>query len=134
MSDKICHVLFQSKVTKRWTRTPRDGGPSPRTHSPLVAELNLEHKSWNSDRYLGPLFVCFFSHPPATPIPHRRQGCVLISDCEHVQYPNLGVPVVAQWLTNPTGNHEIETNPTRNHKIAGSIPGLTRWVMDLALP
>ena len=26
----------------------------------------------------------------------------------------FGVPVVAQWLTNPTGNHEI----------AGSMPGL----------
>ena len=30
------------------------------------------------------------------------------------------VPVVAQWLT----------NPTRNHKVAGSIPGLVQWVKD----
>jgi len=36
----------------------------------------------------------------------------------------LGVPVVAQWLT----------NPTRNHEVAGLIPDLVQWVEDPALP
>ena len=31
-----------------------------------------------------------------------------------------GVPVVAQWLT----------NPTRNHEVAGSVPALAQWVND----
>ena len=35
-----------------------------------------------------------------------------------------GVPVVAQWLT----------NPTRNHEVAGLVPALVHWVKDPALP
>ena len=28
----------------------------------------------------------------------------------------------------------VETNPTRNYEVSGSIPGLTQWVKELALP
>ena len=35
----------------------------------------------------------------------------------------LGVPVVAQWLV----------NPTRNHDVSSSIPGLAQWVKDPVL-
>ena len=37
---------------------------------------------------------------------------------QHIKISNLGVPVVAQWLMNPTGNHEV----------IGLIPGLAQPV------
>ena len=36
----------------------------------------------------------------------------------------LRIPSVGQWLT----------NPTRNDEVVGSIPSLTQWLEDLALP
>ena len=42
----------------------------------------------------------------------------------HLKSLVAGVPVLAQWLT----------NPTRNHEVAGSVPALAQWVNDPALP
>ena len=41
-----------------------------------------------------------------------------------IKKKKIGVPIVAQWLT----------NATRNLEVVGSIPGLTQWVKDPLLP
>ena len=47
---------------------------------------------------------------------------LLHKPCENHVY--FGVPVMAQWLT----------NPTRNHEVADSVPALAQWVNNPALP
>ena len=51
-------------------------------------------------------------------------GTSIWRQCSPKKKKKKGVPVVAQWLT----------NPTRNHEVAGSVPALAQWVNDLALP
>ena len=49
----------------------------------------------------------------------KTSGCQNVSSSPLI----LGVPIVAQWLS----------NPTRNHEVVGSIPVLAQWVKDPAL-
>uniref|UniRef100_A0A4X1SIZ6 RING-type E3 ubiquitin transferase n=1 Tax=Sus scrofa TaxID=9823 RepID=A0A4X1SIZ6_PIG len=55
---------------------------------------------------------------PPPPPPPSALGEITIKNTFH------GVPVVAQWLT----------NPTRNHEVVGLVPALVQWVDDPVLP
>ena len=52
---------------------------------------------------------------------HFRKLCKIENNFQVLS--NWGVPIVAQWIKSPTTTHED----------VGSIPGLTRWVKDMAL-
>ena len=58
-----------------------------------------------------------FANPGILPGSPYLQYCSF-KNIEH------GVPIVAQWLT----------YPTRNHDVVDSIPGLAQWVKDPVLP
>ena len=49
---------------------------------------------------------------------------VILQFSDGIKNINSGVPVVAQWLM----------NPTRNLEVVGLIPGCAQWVKDLVLP
>ena len=54
-----------------------------------------------------------------------RHGNSVLKKCIATAFQrSSGVPVVAQWLT----------NPTRNHEVAGSVPALAQGGNDPALP
>ena len=52
------------------------------------------------------------------------EGKIVEMEKSGIKKTGRGVPVTAQWLT----------NPTRNHEVAGSVPALAQWVNDPALP
>ena len=73
----------------------------------------------NKSNQPGPWAV---ARPAESPAPRPTPSSGLCQS--ETKGKKLGVPIVAQWLT----------NLARNHEVGGSIPGLAQWVKDPALP
>ncbi len=72
-----------------------------------------------------PALLWLWRRPAATPlIPPLVWELPYAAGVALKKKKKKGVPVVAQWLT----------NPTRNDEVAGSVPALAQWVNDSALP
>ena len=69
------------------------------------------------------VFSGLYAENNTTP-PKLPQHPTSVSTTSVIKKYSAGVPVVAQWLT----------NPTRNHEVSGSAPALAQWVKDPALP
>ena len=66
-----------------------------------------------------------------------REKETLIMQWQNVHHSQLSKRQMILKLINDSRNSHhgaAETNPTRNHDVVGSIPDLSQWVKDLALP
>ena len=90
-----------------------------------VIQVSVEVRVQSLAQCSGIGHSCSLDSVPGWEFPYATGVAIKIKKKKKLRFKilYLRVPVMAQWLT----------NPSRNHEVVGSIPGLAQWVKDLAL-
>ena len=88
------------------------------SHTCGIWKFFSQGSNWSCSCSLDPQ-----QHDLATSVTHAA-ACSNAGFITHLERPETGVPIVAQWLK----------NLTRNHQVTGLIPGLAQCVKDPGLP
>ena len=118
-ASKSCALALEPSTEKKQVeRGTTPGRPRPRSqHPPNPCSISYERKKRSTCKA-----GCRHQHWPLKT--SRVLFCHVQGVERGLQKIEWAVPVMAQWLV----------NPTRIHEDSGSIPGLTHWVKGLALP
>ena len=119
----------------------RHGPSTPVLHQPTHHLHHAPHlacapppQSWGASLsvliWVGPHRAWSALHRPANMLPPE---CVQGGPPFRFLQPTMIYVLLLKSYWGSSRRGTAETNPTRNHKVAGSIPGLTQWVGDLAL-
>ena len=96
-------------------------GDTPLLSSPFCMQCTQKRTGTLQSERPDFAWLC---HNSLSGLPYINSLPPLFSGVLIYKIMTAGVPIVVQWLT----------NPTRNHEVVGSIPALAQWFKDLALP